>query len=275
VARESSRLYPVLPTPGRIVPVTQNNTNTAISFNPFVSAPALQNPIVPVTQNNTNNAILFNPFDPAFALPDCIAPARQNTNAPKNKAIPRSPVVPAPASPARIAPVRQNTVAPEDGVIRIVSYVDLAYEHLFNGQQNDQAIWNSLPPIVQRDVLRHSYHNRKFQGKAEQLARNLFEYNSIKLKKEFEQLDKPNHQKQRYVQGEKLLEFYYSEEGIRNPLQFQLLFKEFQLTKRFLAHVYEMAYAAGIDRKYAKENWNDRVMIPLSIQALEKYLHTS
>jgi len=158
---------------------------------------------------------------------------------------------------------------------------DLNFDDLLDQDERDSEAWNSLPAIVQKDVLRHCIHLPSCHGAAEELACRLF-----KEPEEFElQLKlcglqaspvKTGLSEQFIKKGEALLQLYYSN---NDPLDFIEQFSSLPKEARFLQYVYEMAKAAGVqieswDHRFAENNFMKIQMIGLSVQALERCLHT-
>ncbi|MBS0604314.1 MAG: hypothetical protein JSS60_04660 [Verrucomicrobia bacterium] len=168
--------------------------------------------------------------------------------------------------------------------IPLVSYVNLAFENHLR-TLDVTSTWRTLPEIVQKDVLRHTIKHADCRGKAEDLARAHF--NTIpKLEEQFRALSKKTLPQvetglsPEFVQkGESLLNYYYSEKALKDPFSFSQEFKKLPKEPRFYQYVYEMAKAAGVhiepwDHHFAENNWDQIGMIPLSVQALERCLHT-
>jgi hypothetical protein len=180
------------------------------------------------------------------------------------------------------APVKSYKAT--DSNIPVISYVDLAFRERLAEPAEDSALFNSLPAIVRMDVLRHVWFLGHYQGKAEEVACRLFkqiptvekEFNALKNRKP---LVGKNPLGEAFIKrGEELLELYYSPAGIKSNFshQFQTLPKE----GLFFQYVYEMAKEAGVrieswEYNFAECNWLQPGMIALSIQALERCLHTS
>jgi hypothetical protein len=166
-----------------------------------------------------------------------------------------------------------------------VSYVDIVFPDLLKNKSDDQA-WKALPEIVQQDVLLHVFHNVSFQGKIEGLAARLFQ-DVFKLEGQLEILRRKKLTvetkglSEEFVRvGKDLLEFYYSPRSLKQPLLFHEEFKKLPQEELFLQYFGEMAIAANLeipawDKDFAANHWADADMRSLSIQALERCLHTT
>ncbi len=211
--------------------------------------------------------------------------------------LPTPPSPPPVDSPVIHPPISERVVdltphAPEPVLVRatdlsipLVSYVGLAFDDLLKNP-NDQETWKSLPEVVQIDVLRHTFHYKSCEGKAEDVARRLFKTTPA-LQRQFTALSKKPHSietkalSEEFVNtGVKLLELYYSPKAIKEPYHFIQEFKKLPKEPRFFQYVYEMAKSAGVhiepwDHHFAEYNWDRPGMIALSVQALERCLHTT
>lgn len=174
--------------------------------------------------------------------------------------------------------------------IPLVSYVNIAFASVFSTDSTDREKWNKLPKIVQRDVLRHCFHFGvgNCKGEAEELACRVFNSRlSTTFQREFDVLNKTLFHSvaiglnDHFVQiGTKLLELYYTEQTVNNPGGFMQELRKLPEEGRFYHYVYDMAKAAKVhiddwDAEFAKYNWNLGTMMNLSIQALERCLHTT
>jgi hypothetical protein len=162
------------------------------------------------------------------------------------------------------------------------SYIDIAFKNLLESTKSDKEKWEALPPVVQKDALRHVWH-LGIKGEAESLARRIYKDSKIfELARKQELLQNPNTGlNQSFMdKGQELLDFRYSDAGARNYHKFLQRFNELPKELRFYQYVYEMAKANGVkiedwDHDYAKYNWNKEKILPLALQALERCLHTS
>jgi hypothetical protein len=177
---------------------------------------------------------------------------------------------------------------PTDIQIPLISYIDLAYkEQLSAPSLDDLQIWESLPRNVRIDALRHVSYFGNCKGKAEEIACRLFKL-IPKVQEELNTLvrDRPAVERKEglsaefLTEGEKLLELYYSPQTLKNFSSFMNTFSE-KLPKEtlFFRYFYEIALEAGVhveswDHQFAEHNWTKVGMIALSIQALERALHT-
>ncbi len=190
-------------------------------------------------------------------------------------------------SPAIIEPVK---IRATDLTLPLVSYVNIAFAYVFSNPGSDLEKWNKLPEIVQRDVLRHCFHFGvgNCAGEAEELACRVFNSRlSTTFQNEFKKIDKKKFApvavglSDHFVQtGTRLLELFYSKETVNNPGAFMQQFRTLPEEGRFFHYVYDMAKLAKIhiedwDTEFAKYNWSRPGMMNLSIQALERCLHTT
>jgi hypothetical protein len=174
----------------------------------------------------------------------------------------------------------------QDPTVPVISYIDIAFVDLLN-RGSDQDQWNSLPPIVQKDVLRHVHYRPSVKGKAEDLARRIFKNDGWRIQKQVMTLN------QRYTpapatglkeeftsKGQELINFYYSDKIVGQFHNFINRFRELPKESRFYQYVYEMAKAANVhieswDHHFAEYNWDQPGILHLSVQALERCLHTT
>lgn len=169
-----------------------------------------------------------------------------------------------------------------------ISYIDLACADVIKKNQSDQTTWDSLPGIIQKDALMHCIHLQSCQGSIEELACRLFKsINELQMQLRLSRLKsfpvKTTLSEKFIKKGEELLLLYYSDKYNTSSLACLDFYEELlSLPKEtlFFQYVYEMAVAAGIhiepwDHNYAENHWRRIDMICLSIQALERCLHTT
>ena len=170
-----------------------------------------------------------------------------------------------------------------DKEIPIISYIDIAFEDLLK-KNSYQEKWEALPIIAQKDVMRHVIYQPRLKGEAEDTVRHLFGTKihqlAIDLKNKSAQAPETGLDYQFVTEGQALLDFFYSDKCVGNFHIFIERFRALPKNSLFYQYVYEMAVKAGVqieswDHEFAKYNWDKPGMIPLSIQALERCLHTA
>lgn len=201
------------------------------------------------------------------------------------------PTLPAPAQVLNSAPALEELTPRKPEPVRIlatsdniplVSYINIAFANCIQAANDDLTIWNSLPDLIKKDALRHCYYLSNYNGKAEEIAARLFK-TTTQVGIELKSLENnPLSRKAKtglspafIEKGEALLQMYYSSNRLKFYQEFHSLPKE----PLFYKYVYEMAKAAGIhieswDHHFAEYNWNKITMMNLSVQALERCLHT-
>jgi hypothetical protein len=177
---------------------------------------------------------------------------------------------------------------PEDPNVPLISYVDITFKELLS-QGNDHDKWHGLPPDVRKDVLRHvNYLPALWGGKAETLACRIFKNDGVVIDREVRRLAKERYPrsstaalKEEFIStGEAFLDFYYSDKMIVQYKNFIDRFQALPKEPQFFSYVYEMAQAANVhiepwDHEFAEHNWDKPGILHLSVQALERYLHTT
>ncbi len=193
---------------------------------------------------------------------------------------------PAPVAPQPV-PVVQQAVMPkvEAQNVSMISYIDLVFSDLDSG--NDQERMTRVPRIVLRDAVIHVLTFLTMNGGMEDTIRRLFanrlhDLYALNATLEKEKLPSagqgidPNLMEE----GEKVLKLIY-QDGFRKD--YKGLMKRMETLAdqlpRFYINVYMMAVAAGVkieawDQEWAKYHWNEPAYFHLSIQALERTLHT-
>lgn len=173
----------------------------------------------------------------------------------------------------------------QDPKVPLVSYVDIAFEDLLKNGNEDEK-WSSLPPVVQSDVLRHVYYRPSLKGKAEEIARRIFKNDCSTIQQQINRLSRANIPSQDprlgadfVTQGQELIDFYYSDKVVGQFQNFISRFRQFPKEQLFYQYVYEMAKAANVnieswDHHFAEYNWDKPGILHLSVQALERCLHT-
>ena len=203
----------------------------------------------------------------------------------------------APSDVNPIQPGRLYPGLPSNEVILVVtdsgtglhfrsSYINHVFSDFDKQGRSDQETWDLIPLITQRDALRHCVYLPSCSGGAEELACRLFKgIDELKMQLRFADLGltsfkNPELSAKFVKEGEELLELYYFKSYPDNScLDFYDKFKKLQPEGPFLQYFYEMAIAVGIqieswDRQFAENHWKRLDMIHLSVQALEKCLHT-
>jgi hypothetical protein len=252
----------VLPEENSRIPVANTQEEIAQPVIQPTTQPVAQPTIQPTTQPNTQ------PTTQPVAQPTIQPTTQPNTH----------PV----AQPVATQPTSRKKYKANDLNIPSVSYVDLAFkEHLAAKQADDASLFYSLPQIVQIDVLHHVC--RGVSGKAEEAAGRLFKQ-MPKIQEQLEILKKKNlvgksALSETFVrEGEKLLALYYSPEWLK--INFAHHLQALPHENLLFQYIYEMAQEAGVhvetgDYNFAENNWTNLGMIKLSMQALERCLHTS
>ncbi len=174
---------------------------------------------------------------------------------------------PEPVKPAQ--PITDKKYSVNDD-IPVKSYIELAFPNVR---------FLDLPDLIKGDVLRHAKYSPGVRGKAEEEAVAIYkDLGSISQKlKSIRSIPLSNDEFS--IAGQKLLDLYYSDKiGVLG--EFMKGFEALPKTGRFYQYVYEMAKAANVhiadwDKQFAENNWNKPGIFHLSIQALERCLHTS
>jgi hypothetical protein len=183
---------------------------------------------------------------------------------------------------AAVQPLKFQATDPK---VPMISYVDIAFKELLK-QGSDETKWRSLPPIVQKDVLRHVHYRSSLKGKAEELARRIFKNDGWAIYQEATSSNKQYLQapvtglQENFVStGQELIDLYYSDKIVGKFHDFIQRFQAFPKVPLFYQYVYEMAVAANVhieswDHNFAEYNWDKPGILHLSVQALERCLHT-
>jgi hypothetical protein len=168
----------------------------------------------------------------------------------------------------------------------VISYVDISFEELLK-KGSDQDKWGSLPPVVQKDVLLHVHYRPSLKGKAEEIALRVFNNDGWKIQQKvgnLNQSDIPSPEtglsKDFVSAGQSLIDLYYSDKIVGQFHTFIDQFRALPKEQRFYRYVYEMAKAANVqieswDHNFAENNWDQPGILNLSVQALERCLHTA
>lgn len=184
------------------------------------------------------------------------------------------------------APIETPKFSANDPNIPVISYVDIAFEELLK-RGGDAEKWDALPQIVKKDVLRHVYYYRNVKGKAEELALRIFKNDGLAIQNQVNTLNKRhiptpvNGLPESFIAaGQALIDFYHSDKILGQYHNFINRFRELPKEPRFYQYVYEMAKAANVhieswDHQFAQYNWDQPGIIHLSVQALERCLHTT
>lgn len=239
----------------------------------YPSAPPMTGSVI-VDDSNATPAPAVTPIEPVSqpATPAPVQPAVQLQ-------------APAPTAPAAVAPVvqRSRTYTAIDFDIPLISYTNIVFPNLFQPGDEERS-WKSLPKVIQLDVLRHISWGCK--GRAEDFVRTRFGKDLIrinekigKLEQRLPKLERVDGVSDEFVRkAEEFLAFYYSDIKDRYGY-FSDKIKQVPLEPVFLRYVWEMAKEANVeiaewDYDFAKNNFNKIGMVALSVQALERRLHT-
>ena len=222
------------------------------------SAPAITPPSTPTYPPKMYPQIATSSIaTPPSTLPPYGAPIENPQPAPE----------PAPIQPAQ--PIAGKKYSVDDDV-PVKSYIDLAFTNL---------TWSNLPEQVRRDALLHVKYSPGVQGKAEATVLTIFkDLGTISQKLKYTRTFLSSND-EFSIKGQKLLDLYYSDKsGVFG--EFKEGFEALPKPDRFYGYVYEMAKAANVeiadwDHDFAKHNWNKPGIFHLSIQALERCLHTN
>lgn len=169
------------------------------------------------------------------------------------------------------------------------SYVHLAFRDLLERTTDDKDLYEQFPKPVQRDLMRHLF-NIRIIGPAEQRIETAFKRNvdgktvphiNHLYRRELEKLDKQLKSEQKtpkQLQGEEILQLYY--QGKQNDKAFLEKLDSFPASKLFLYYVWEIAKNANVEMldtetDWARNRYKDPEFIHLTMQALERFLHTS
>lgn len=194
---------------------------------------------------------------------------------------PTVPVAPQPA------PIVQQPVVPkfEAQNVNMISYIDLVFAALENGTDEERVA--NIPRIVLKDAVVHVLTFLSMKGGIEDTIRRLFanrlhDLYALHATLEREKLPSPAHGIDATLieEGEAVLKLIY-QDGLRKD--YMGLMKRMERLAnqlpRFYNNVYLMAVAAEVkieswDSEWAKYHWNEPAYFHLSIQALERTLHT-
>jgi hypothetical protein len=166
-----------------------------------------------------------------------------------------------------------------------VSYVDIVFADLLN--KDDAEVWNQLPAVNQRDVLRHVYYMPRLKGKAEDVAMRIFKDRYTEMHSDLNKLNQTvrgktarNLDPEFKTKAEELLNFFYSIKIKDYPLFLQKL-RALPVSKEpnFLKYFYESAKQSNVpiekwDHRWAEYHWHESNYLLISMQALERCLHT-
>ncbi|MBS0652538.1 MAG: hypothetical protein JSR39_03330 [Verrucomicrobia bacterium] len=169
------------------------------------------------------------------------------------------------------------------------SYVHIAFHDLLERTKADEDLFAQFPKPVQRDLMRHLFHTR-LVGPAEARIEAAFQKNVDGKKvahinhlytRELAQLDKQLKTTTRtpeQLQGEEILNLYY--QGKQNDGTFLDKLSAYPVTELFLYYVWDIAKNANVeipetDHDWARGHYKDPHFVHLTMQALERLLHTS
>ncbi len=206
----------------------------------------------------------------------------QSTSAPIRGSVQPSPIPVARQSFVALTPsIEKRTYRAIDLDIPLVSYTNSVFKELFKPGQEKNS-WNQLSALIQLDVLRHT--DLGCSGRAEAFARAHFQ-TTTRIAQEINRLKKTPKPTQamgvsdEFVKkGEAFLILYYDRP--HGTMDWRAEIEKLPLEPLFLKYVYELAKEAGVvieawDTEFAKYNWHHPGMIALSVQALERCLHTT
>ncbi|MBS0650450.1 MAG: hypothetical protein JSR93_04750 [Verrucomicrobia bacterium] len=168
------------------------------------------------------------------------------------------------------------------------SYVHLAFRDLLERTAEDKDLFGQFPKPVQRDLMRHLFHTRNV-GPAEARIEAAFKKNVDGRKvphvnhlytRELAQLDKQLKTTSRTSEqqlGEDLLSLYY--QGKQNDDAFTEKLNTFPTSELFLYYVWDIAKNASVEIPDTEDNWAGKnyknpQFVHLTMQALERFLHT-
>lgn len=263
------------------VPVPSIEPQPIVPETATIFQPGLEpDPIVPQITAPSQPGLEPDPMIPQIPLPSeqpAVRAQRPPMPLPVELAIP----IPPPSYEApKPEPVRFTV---NSSNIPLVSYINLACKEAIEKAGEDFAFWNSLPPLIQRDALRHCCYLYGCQGKVEEVACRLFkqvptmQYEIFRLEANGPLVPEIRKLSPAFIEkGEYLLNLYYSS----NKDKFYQEFYSLPPEPLFYQYIYEMANAAGIhiegwDHHFAENNWKNPNMMRLCLQALERCLHTN
>ena len=224
------------------------------------------------------------------ATPQISATPVQHAPLPPSKK-PENPT--APNQPAARAPIALVPAAPEpiESAEPITSYIDFAFPELLKQGLNGKALYKQLPKDVQRDLIRHLYY-LELAGDIEKRVEKAFKKSLHKKGghdieafymnklRTLDQEPRSTAHTDAQQRGEEILELYYQGTPFTNPALFAEKVREFPPKKRFLGYMRELAIAAEVEAAANQHNWarkhyKNPHFAHLTVQALERYLHTS
>lgn len=170
----------------------------------------------------------------------------------------------------------------------IASYVHIAFQSLLDSA-SDQDLYNRFSAPVQKDLMRHLYY-LGLKGPAEERVEAVFEkkvktlyqpHTNFFYIEELKRLDKDLVSQDTSSQaaiGEKILEIYYRGEQFSSEFIENL--EQFDPQVKFLQYVRDQAQEANIllprkEIEWARNNFKNPHFVHLTMQALERYLHTA
>lgn len=168
------------------------------------------------------------------------------------------------------------------------SYIHIAFHDLLERTAADEDLFAQFPKPVQRDLMRHLFHTR-LVGPAEARIEAAFQKNVDGKKvvhinhlytRELAQLDKQlktAKQTPEQLQGEEILNLYY--QGKQNDETFLDKLSVYPVSELFLYYVWDIAKNANVeipdtDHDWARGHYKDPHFVHLTMQALERLLHT-
>ena len=194
--------------------------------------------------------------------------------------------------PAARAPIASVPAAPEpiESAEPIISYIDFAFPELLRQGLNGKALYKQFSKEVKRDVIHHLY-SLELAGDIEKRVEKAFKKNLHKKGErdiealylnELRTLDRElssTAHTDAQQHGEEILKLYYLGTPFTNPALFAKKVSEFPPKKRFLGYMHELAIAAEVEgaanqHNWARKHYKNPHFAHLTVQALERYLHT-
>ncbi len=164
----------------------------------------------------------------------------------------------------------------------MASYVHIAFKEELESGASGEQLYKKLPAQVQMDVMRHLFFIR-LKGPMEERIETAFQkkatphinhFYSNELNRLENRLRREKHSENAQL-GEAILNDYYA--GKQNSEGFKQKLKAFATDARFLQFVQDQASAASVKasgKDWALKHYQDHKFVHLTMQALERYLHT-
>ncbi len=236
-------------------------------------------------------------LSPPPSLP--ITPAITPTPTPPPAPLPRTPVItPAPvttiasssassSAPTRTPTPRSSSSTPTPSTKPMASYAHIAFKDLLERDLSGDSLYKELSNVQKRDVIRHLFYI-SLKGPVEtsieaafmkRVNRTTIPYVNTLYDRELNQLGnkipKSAHSENAKL-GEAILNDYYA--GKQNSVEFTQKLDRFATDARFLSFVQDQAIAASVKtsgKDWALNNLKKPTYVHLTMQALERYLHTA